>query len=310
MPDLRSLSLKQLRAYAAVIRSGSVTQAAQQLSLTAPAISNHLKTLEALAGGPLVDRSGDGAAPTALGRPLLRIADEVEAAIERGELQLRALKQGAEGCVVLAVVSTAKYFAPQIVAAFGRAFPRVKVTLSVGNRGEIIAGLERNAYDLVIMGRPPAHIEVERIVLGDHPHVLIAPPGDPLIDDPEVLPEDLMARTFLAREEGSGTRMLTNRFLERLGGGRPFEIVEMGSNETIKQAVIAGLGVAIISEHTCGAELAERRLATIAMTSLPIVRQWYLLSRMGRPLDDAARSLRDFIRERRADLLPAPVAPR
>lgn len=304
MPDLRSLSLKQLRAFSAVVRAGSVTAAAQQLSVTPPAITTHLKTLESLAAGPILDRGGETLRPTALGAELLRVADEIDTAIDRAENRLRALKQGAEGHVVLGVVSTGKYFAPNIVAAFGRARPKVRVTLSVGNRSEVIAGFDRNAYDLVIMGRPPAHIEAERVVLGDHPHVLIAPPGHRLLNDPDVLPEDLLQETFLAREVGSGTRTLTNRFLERVGDGRPFEVVEMGSNETIKQAVIAGLGIAIISEHTCGAELAEGRLATISMPGLPLVRQWYLLHRKDRALDDAARALRDFIHERRSELLP------
>lgn len=305
MSDLRGLSLKQLRALSAVARAGSMAAAAQELSVTPPAIGTHLKTLEALASRPLFDRSGDSLRPTAFGLELLRCSDEIATIIARTEARLRALRQGSEGHVALGAVSTAKYFAPAIVAAFARAQPKVKVSLLIGNRSEIIAGLERNAYDLVIMGRPPGHIEVECLVLGDHPHVLIAPPDHPLLLKSEVRPEDLLGETFIAREQGSGTRLLTNRHLERLSGGRSFEVVEMASNETIKQAVIAGLGVAIISEHTCVAELAEGRLATVAMPGLPLIRQWYLLNRTGRALDDSALSLRAFIRDHGADLLPA-----
>ncbi|MGF1622499.1 MAG: LysR family transcriptional regulator [Rhodomicrobiaceae bacterium] len=304
MSDLRSLSLKQLRAFAAVMKTGSVTQAAQQLSVTPPAITTHLKTLESLAGGPILERNADGVAPTALGRELIRVADEMDTIIRRASGRMKSLNSGAEGSVVLGVVSTGKYFAPSIVAAFGRASPGIKVTLSIGNRGDVIAGLERGEFDLLIMGRPPGHIETERVVLGDHPHILIGPPDHRLVNDPEILPEDLLRETFLAREPGSGTRGLMTRFLERIGDGRPFEIVEMGTNETIKQAVMAGLGLAIISQHTCFAELADRRLIALSMPGLPLVRQWYLLHRADHELDAASRALRDFIRTNRTALLP------
>jgi DNA-binding transcriptional LysR family regulator len=304
MHDLRSLSLKQLRAFAAVMKTRSVTQAAQQLSVTPPAITTHLKTLESLAGGPILERGSGEVAPTALGRELIRLADEMETIIRRTSGRMNALNSGAEGSVVLGVVSTGKYFAPSIVAAFERAYPGIKVTLSIGNRGDVIAGLERGEFDLLIMGRPPGHIETERVVLGDHPHILIAPPDHKLVNDPEILPEDLLRETFLAREPGSGTRALMTRFLERVGDGRRFEVVEMGTNETIKQAVMAGLGLAIISQHTCFAELSDRRLAVLSMPGLPLVRQWYLLHRSDHGLDTASRELHAFICENRTTLLP------
>ncbi len=304
MVDLRSLSLKQLRAFKTMVETGSMTQAANALSVTPPAISMHLKTLESLVGDAILEKGPSGVTPTSLGRELLALAEEMETAITRATNRLDALASGAEGSVSLGVVSTGKYFAPSLVAAFGRANPRIKVTLSIGNRGEIISALERGAFDLTIMGRPPGHVETEKTILGDHPHVVIAPPDHPLVDDPEILPEDVLAQTFLAREPGSGTRMLMSRMLERIGGGRRFEIVEMGTNETIKQAVMAGLGIALISQHTCVAELADRRLAVLDLPGLPIVRQWFLLSRTDHRLDAAARLLRDFVCENRAMLLP------
>lgn len=306
MVDLRSLSLKQLRALRAVAEAGSLTAAAQQLSVTPPAIATHIKTLEALASGPVLDRTGEGARATALGRELLQCAAEMETALERTERRLLALQNGTEGHVTFGVVSTGKYFAPAIVAAYRRRSPHVKVDLKVGNRSEIIAGLERNAYDLVIMGRPPPHIDVRSRVFGEHPYVFIAWPGHPLAAKSALQAEDILRETFLTREAGSGTRSLNDRLLDRLGDGKPCEIVEMSSNETIKQAVIAGLGVALISAHTCEAELAAGRLVTLATPEAPIMRQWHVLHRADRPLDAAAQSLRVFIEEEGASLLPKP----
>jgi LysR family transcriptional regulator, low CO2-responsive transcriptional regulator len=108
----------------------------------------------------------------------------------------------------------------------------------------------------------------------------------------------------LGREAGSGTRMLMERFLGRIGSGRPFDIVEMGSNETIKQSVMAGLGIAMISAHTCMAELKDRRLIALPVIGLPLVRQWFLLHRTDRQLTKAADMFRAYITERRADFFP------
>lgn len=304
MVDLRSLSLKQLRAFAATMRTGSVTQAAQALFVTPPAVSTHLKSLEKIAGQAIYQKNQDGPEATEIGRELLEAADEIEKVIERARVKIEALAAGASGSVTLGVVSTAKYFAPGIVARFRQSHPDIRVRLAIGNRTEIIKGLERREYDLLIMGRPPAHVAVEREVLGDHPHILIAAPDHPLVGDPDILPEDLLRETFLAREEGSGTRALMTRFLDRVGGGRTFNFVEMGTNETIKQAVMAGLGIAVISAHTCHAELVEKKLATLQVEGLPLMRQWFLIHRADRELTRAAGVLRRFIVDRKGELLP------
>ena len=215
-----------------------------------------------------------------------------------------ALIAGATGSVAFGVVSTGKYVAPYFVAAFNRAFPDIRVTLQIGNREEIIAGLERDEFDVCMMGRPPAHIRVEAATLGDHPHILIAPPGHRLEGDNEILAEDLAEERFLAREPGSGTRLLMERFLARLGGGRPFNVVEMGTNETIKQSVMAGLGLAIISAHTCRMELLDRHLIALPVSGLPLVRQWFLLTRVHPAPGRAAVKFRDFFIANRAALWP------
>lgn len=305
MSDLRSLTLKQLRALAATVERGSVSGAATVLHVTPPAISVQLKLLEEQVGAPLFRRAGDAPfTPTEIGNELLTMAKDVERLAARTSERIDALLAGASGSLVFGVVSTAKYLAPSIVAAFQRECPGVRVTLSVGNREDIIRGLERNEYDLTIMGRPPAHIDADSATLGDHPYIIIAPPDHRLAGDPDILAEDLLRERFLAREQGSGTRALTDRFLERIGGGRAFEIVEMGTNETIKQSVMAGLGIAMISAHTCLTEIADGHLVKLQVAGLPLVRQWFLLNRRDRELSKAAQKFRDFVLERRGKLLP------
>ena len=305
MLDLRGLTRKQLRALAATVERGSVSGAAQTLNVTPPAISIQLKLLEEMIGAPLFRReSATPFAPTAIGAELLALAQDFERLALRAGDKIEALRSGAAGAVVFGVVSTGKYLAPSFVAAFGREFPGVRVKLAIGNREEIIRGMERDEYDLVMMGRPPAHVSVESMTLGDHPHILVAPPGHRLAGDADILAEDLLRERFLAREPGSGTRLLMERFLDRLGGGRVFDIVEMGTNETIKQSVMAGLGLAIISAHTCLTEVADGHLVALPVAGLPLVRQWFLLHRPDRTPGMAALRLRDFLMRRRADLLP------
>jgi len=305
MIDLRGLTRKHLRAFAATVERGSVSGAALALNVTPPAVSIQLKILEELVGSPLFSREAAAPfTPTEIGAELLAMAQDVERLATRASERIAALQAGATGTLVFGVVSTGKYLAPYFVAAFGRENPGIRVTMQVGNREEIIRGLERNEYDLTMMGRPPAHIRSESAVLGDHPHVLIAPPHHRLAGDPEILAEDLLAERFLARERGSGTRVLMERFLERVGGGRHFDIADMGTNETIKQSVMAGLGIAVISAHTCMTEIADGHLITLPMEGLPLVRQWFLLHGADRPPSMAAQKFKAFVLERRATLLP------
>jgi DNA-binding transcriptional LysR family regulator len=305
MSKLPGLSLRHLRAFAATIRTGTVTAAAQALHVTPPAISSQLKLVERIVGAPILLRTATGFEPTELGLELLDLATEIESLIDRTDDRIAALRSGAAGSLILGVVSTAKYFSPRLVAAFQRAHPQIRVKLLIGNRSEIIQGLERRDYDVAIMGRPPAHLDLACEVLGDHPYWLIAPPGHPLVGDRDVLPEDLLRETFLTREQGSGTRLLMERFLERIGGGRPFTLVEMGTNETIKQAVMAGLGIAILSGHTCHVEVAEHKLATIPGAGLPLVRQWFLIHRSDRPLSRVGQVFRHFVLDNKATIFPA-----
>jgi DNA-binding transcriptional LysR family regulator len=305
--DMRGLTWKQLRALAATVERGSVSSAAQSLNVTPPAISIQLKLLEDLVGSPLFHRdAGAPFAPTAIGAELRDMAHDMERLAARTAERVAALKAGAAGMLVFGAVSTARYLAPYFVAAFEHAFPMIKVKLTTGNRDDIIRGLERNEFDLAIMGRLPARLPVESVALGDHPHVLIARPEHPLAHKPAIQVEDLLEQRFLAHEHGSGTRILTERFLERIGAGRTFDIVEMGANETIKQSVMAGLGVAIISAHACVAELSHRSLISLPFSGLPLMQRWFLVHRADRMPSAAARQFEAFLLENRATLIPKP----
>ncbi len=305
MKRLESLTFKQLRALDRVAATGSISRAAEMLLLTPPAVHAQLKALEANFGCEMLQRDSHGRfILTGEGAALLGAYQRTQADLRMAVQRIDALHKGLAGTVVLGVVSTGKYFAPGLVAQLRRTHPDIEVVLKVGNRNTIISALEDRAIDLAIMGRPPRMPAVTAYVIGNHPHVLVVPPGHRLLDVPRIDPEDILNEPFILREEGSGTRILCMRFLDRIGGGQPYESVEMGSNETIKQAVIAGLGIALISFHTVTEELRAGRLIAPVVKDIPIMRSWFVLHRQDQTLPGATERVLDFIRAQKDGFLP------
>jgi LysR family transcriptional regulator for metE and metH len=311
MDFARRTSLRQLRALGAVARTGNVTAAAEQLAVTPPAVAQQLRLLEdALGGVPLIERTPAGARPTDAGREALTALGRIEAALADCAAAIESLRGMEGGRVAVGVISTAKYFAPFALAAFQRAHPRVEMRVLVGNRQEMLAALGGFELDVAVMGRPPQDFPVERAVIGDHPHVIIAPPGHPLArrGRRRVKLPDVARETFLLREPGSGTRDLMRRLFgaaDLAGGPR----IEIGSNETIKQAVMAGMGVALLSAHTIAAEVADGRLTVLEVEGLPVVRQWFVVRRSEKRLLPAAQALWDHLARSGAQFLPRTGAP-
>ena len=300
---MRGVTLRQLRALRAVADTGSVTGAARELFVTAPAISMQIRQFEQIAGLPLLERAGDRFVLTAAGREALRACRAVDAAIDEFETTLETLRGGVAGRVSVGLVSTAKYFAPRMVGAFAKSHPGVKVSMTVGNREEMLQGLRDFSIDIAIMGRPPEDHSCAADPIGDHPHLIVAEPGHRLARRRRIDPALLADETFVVREPGSGTRSLMERFLEQAGVAPTFGL-EIDSNETIKQAVMADLGVAFISAHTVAAELADGRLVKLDVRGLPVVRTWYVMRRVDRRLLPAVRAMQEFIVANRADFLP------
>lgn len=304
---MRNITLKQLRALDAVARAGTVTAAAAELHVTPPAVTTQIRLLEESAGIPLIERIGDRFHPTDAGRQVLAANARIDSALAECRDALTTLKGLSGGKVSLAVVSTAKYFAPHALGAFGKAHPNIELRLTVSNREDLFTVLRNDAVDIAVMGRPPEDIAVERWVIGDHPHIIVAPPDSPLAGRRGLELADLADQTFLVREPGSGTRMLMERRLAE-AGIEPNIGVEIGSNETIKQAVIAGLGISFISAHTVAAEISDGRLVELDVNGLPEMRQWFVVKRADKRLLPAAEALRAFLVSEGEKFLPQRTA--
>ncbi len=301
---MRNVTLRQLRILSAVTKTGSMAGAARQLHVTPPAITVQMQQLEETAGLPLIERLGEGTTPTGAGEVLLRAAHRIEALLTECDQEIGQLKGIKGGRVSAGVVSTAKYFAPKALAAFKQQHPGVDLRLSVHNRQETIAALRDLALDLAVMGRPPENLDLESISLGDHPHIIIAAGNHPLAGR-KVSIAGLANETFFIREPGSGTRMLMESLFQK-AGFTPNIGMEIGSNETIKQAVIAGLGIAFISAHTVAVELADGRLTELKVEGLPVMRKWYVVRLREKAVMPAADAMWKFLATEGHTFLPQP----
>src|SRR4030081_1004512 len=300
---VRELTIRQLRALATVQKTRSVTAAANQLHLTQPAVTLQLRNLQALAGLPLIQRTGDGMLLTDAGQEVLTLCERVEAAISDCETSLEMIAGKTAGRISIGAVSTAKYFVPFAISGFEKLHPNIEIKLTIGNRQETSAALRGYELDFAIMGRPPVGIDMNAHLIADHPHVIIAPTAHRLARKSRLALADLAGETFLMREPGSGPRGLMEQLFES-ARVRPNIGMTMSSNETIKQAVIAGLGIAFISAHTVATELDERRLVTLDVDGLPVVRQWFVLSRKDKVLLPPAQAMLEFLSARGAHFLP------
>ncbi len=291
---MRHATLRQLQVFEAAARHLSYSRAAAELHLTQPGVSMQMKELEDHAGLPLFDRIGRRMHLTEAGALLLRHARDLQRTLVDAEDGLDALRGLRTGRVNLGVTSTAKYFAPQLLARFRDRHPALAFRLAVSNREAVVDALATNTVDLAIMGRPPGALETQSAPFAPHPFVIIAAPDHALARRRRLPIATLAGESFLVREPGSGTRTAMQAYFDEQRV-TPRVGMEMASNETIKQAVMAGMGIAFISRHTIGLELATRRLALLDVRGLPVMREWFVVHLAAKRLSPTAQAFRDFV---------------
>lgn len=290
------LTLRQLQIFDAVVRQQSFTRAADVLHLTQPAVSMQMRQLEEQIGVPLFDQLGKQIRPTDAGRELHRHATLIDAKMRDLVSAMAEFRGVQRGELDLTVASTANYFMPKLIAAFCARHAKVQVRLQVSNQTQILATLSSSNQDLAIMGQPPEDAELVARAFLDNPLVVIAAPNHSLAGKRNVSLKRLEREVFISREPGSGTRKAAERHFTR--HGREFRsVMEMSSNEAIKQAVEAGLGLGIVSLYTLELELALRRLVILDVERFPIVRQWYVVHRKGKRLSAVATAFHRFLIE-------------
>jgi len=272
------LTLRQLQVFESVSRHLSHSRAADELYLTQPAVSMQIKQAEQIIGIPLFEQAGKRLYLTEAGRELMHYSRAILQLMQEMESSFDAMKGLERGKLNIAVVSTANYFMPQLLASFIQLHPGIQVSLSVANRDAVLRQLTENLADLAIMGQPPAGTEMVAMPFLQNPMVVIAAPGHALAGSAHIKAHQLAKETFLLRELGSGTRGVVERYFDSNSLPLPAHM-EMDTNEAIKQSVQAGMGVGIISRHGIELELETGRLVILDVDSFPIVRHWYIVQR-------------------------------
>ena len=304
---MRGATLKQLRAFCAAARHRSFAKAAEELHLTPPAVTMQIKDLEAAVGLPLFDRGARAATLTMSGEYMLVYARRVLATLKEAEDAMARLRGAETGRITIGMVSTAKYFLPRLLARFRAEHRGVEMQLAVGNREQLVRQLHENEVDLAVMGRPPRELDTRAEPFAVQPHAVVASPEHPLARQRGIAPSALGGEEFIVREPGSGTRAAMEHFFAEHHIAPP-QIMQMASNETIKQAVIANMGLAFLSLHTAGLEIATGQLVVLDVVGLPLVRRWHIVNIRGKALSPAAEALRHFVLEQGEALIAAQFA--
>ncbi|MEO8936270.1 MAG: LysR family transcriptional regulator [Burkholderiaceae bacterium] len=292
---MKNVSLRQLRVFAEVARRLSFVRAADALHLTAPAVTMQVKDLESAVGLPLFDRRGRVVSLTTTGEYLLVYARRMIATMREAEDAMARIKRVDGGLLNVGLVSTAKYFVPRLLARFRAEHPGVEIRLQVsGNRDQLVTLLQDREIDLAIMGRPPKELATHSHPIAAHPMVITCAPDHPLVRKRAVTAVVAADQPFIARELGSGTRKAMDDYFATWNCP-PRIVMEMSSNETIKQAVMAGMGISLLSLHTLGLEMQSKLLRLLKVEGTPLMRTWFIVHMASKGLSPVAEAFRQFM---------------
>jgi DNA-binding transcriptional LysR family regulator len=293
---MKNATFRQLKVFNEVARHLSFIRAAENLHLTPPAVTMQIKELEGHVGAPLFERRGKQVSLTTTGEYMLVYARKILSTLKDAEDAAARLQRAEAGVLTIGLVSTAKYFMMKMLAEFRKKHPGVELKLALGNRDQLVQMLQNNEVDIAVMGRPPKELQTRAEPFAAHPHVFIAAPGHALTKQAQLTPEDLRLYDFIVREVGSGTRVALEKFMAD-AKVEPRLNMQLKSNEMIKQAVMAGLGLGFISLHTIGQELSQGLIEILPVDGSPVVRAWNVVHTQSKMLSPAAEAFRYFILE-------------
>ncbi|MEA1890219.1 MAG: LysR family transcriptional regulator [Pseudomonadota bacterium] len=299
------LTLRQIEVFNAVARLQNYTRAAEQLHMSQPAVSMQIKQLENSIGLPLFEQIGKKIRLTHAGKHMYSYGRNMADLLEEADEVFEAIKGVERGALSISVATTASHFATRLLAEFSKQHSGITISLDITNREALRRQLERNERDLVIMGQAPEGMEVTAEPFMDNPLVMIAPAEHPLGTEKNIPLKHFEDEHFVVRETGSGTRSAIQRFFDL--HGVPFNTgIEMSSNEAIKQAVEAGLGLGIVSIHTLELELETGRLVILDVEDFPIIRHWHIVQRSGKRLSPVAQAFKQFVLEEAEQFIRLP----
>jgi len=291
---IRHVTLRQLQVFEVIFRLGSFTRAAEELFLTQPTVSMQIKKLSEAIGLPLFEHVGRRVEPTEVGVELYDVCHNMFTSLQNFEMKVADMKGLKRGRLRLAVITTAKYMAPEMLGDFSKLYPGVELALKVTNRDSIIDRMHNNVDDLYIMGQvPEGELEVKSYSFAANPLVVLAPREHPLVNKKNISLEEIANEPFIVRESGSGMRDATFKAFDAKGL-HPKVRMELGSNEAIKHSIVGGLGLSVMSLHTVLLEGIDGPVAILDVEGFPIMRHWYMVYPKGKELSLVASTFLDF----------------
>jgi len=299
MPEylIRHTTFRQMQIFESIVRLRSFTRAAEELFLTQPTVSTQLKKLTDVMGIPLLDQSGRQLKATEAGEELYRAIRQIFDSLSNLDSRIAGLKGMHQGRLRLAVITTAEYFAPEILGDFSRQYPGIDISIKVCNRERIFERIASNEDDIYILGRPPKkELNLQTYPFAPNPLVVLAARNHPLYTESNISLGRLAKEPLISREVGSGIRDTTMRLFNEHGLEANVRM-ELGSNEAIKHTVVAGLGVAVLSLHTLSLEGANGPVGVLDVEGFPIERKWYLAHTKDKELSLVAKEFLEFAKE-------------
>jgi len=289
-----NISSRQLRIFVAAAKHLNFTRAAEEVHISPPAISMQIKEIESHLGAPLFNREKKNMYLSPAGEYFLNHARHILQTLNEAEKVIGQLKGDQIEIIKVGIISTAQYFLPQILKMFREKYGEFKIILEVRNREQLIDLLRDGKIDIAVMGLVPKEIDTKIYVIANHPHVFVASANHSLSKLKKIDPQSLNDFDLITRESGSGTRAHMELFFQD-NDIQPNIIMEMSSNESIKQAVIADLGISFVSQHTIASEIKEGVLKILDVKNTPILRKWHVVTLNPRSLTRSVELLKDFI---------------
>jgi DNA-binding transcriptional LysR family regulator len=291
---MKNATLRQLKVFETVARHLSFSRAAEELHLTQPAVSTQVKTLQGHVGLVLFEQLGKRIFLTPAGEELLRYSRAIIRQFDEAEEALTQFKGITGGKLNVAVISAGDYFFPRLLVEFARRHPGVTLNLAVHNREKLLSEIANNLTDLAIMVRPPHDMDTVNEAFAPHPYVIVAAPNHPYAKRKKIPMSVLKHERFVVREKGSDTwNSMQESFGKHLADLNI--AMEIKSTETIKQAVIAGMGISFLSAHTISLELQAGSLIVLDVQGFPMMLNWYVVYRNGKRLPPVAEAFRTFL---------------
>ncbi|WP_426246356.1 LysR family transcriptional regulator [Pseudomonas sp. TWR3-1-1] len=299
--SLMRITFRQLQVFNEVCDLRSYSRAAEEMSLTQPAVSLQIRQLEELVGQPLFDYVGKKLYMTEAAEALQRASRDIFDRLENLDMQLSDLLGSLQGQLKLAVESSAKYFVPHLFAAFKRLHPEVNLQLTVVNRAQAVRRLSDNRDDLVIMSMVPLDMGLEFLPFLNNPIIAVAPPDHPLGQRETLQLQELEPFTLLMREQGSGTRRACEEYFKDKRVHFK-QTLEVASTDAQRECAVAGLGVALLTRHAVSLELATGLLRELPVEELPLYRSWCVVQAKAKRLSPVAHAFVGFIRSERQQI--------